>query len=1080
MIYLFGIENSSQGKTFMEFFMNRIITKTKIIFVAIILCVGASSFIEIATGAENSVEFQVTSVSYGGKYANKNSGVIWVEDAQNNFVKTLKIWASKRKKHLVKWNGVSGGNTVDAVSGASAKSHGTHTAIWNCTNVNGAIVSDGKYKVYVEYTEDNSQGGKPGKFTMVEFTKGGPSQTMTPPDENYFVNMKLVYTGGNTTPTPASLSGTVKDVTSNTPISNATVQLKNGNQVAYETTTNNTGDYSIQNIQAGTYLLVTAKSGYLPAEESITLNAGQSVTGENISLSPQQVNGSLSGKIRNANTNNPVATAVIQLLNGNQVSYEVTSNASGNYSFQNVQAGTYSLRVSKGGYETTEKNVSLAAGQSITGRDIILTPVSTSGSLSGTIRDANTNNPVATAVVQLLNGNQVSYEVTSNASGNYSFQNVQAGTYNLRVSKDGYETTEKDVSLAAGQSITGRDIILTPVSTSGSLSGTIRDANTNNLVATAAVQLLNGNQVAYETTSNASGNYSFQNVQAGPYRLRVSKGGYETTEENASLAAGQSITGRDVILTPIPGGSSLSGTVVKAGTNNPIASAAVQLLVGCQVKYETTTGASGNFNLTGLDAGIYALVTLKNGNMIFSESVTIISGQQVTGKKITLQKNVSSTSSDGMMTFEVETKTYDGKYADKNAGVIWVEDAQNNFVKTLKLWASKRKEHLIKWNPVSRGNTVDAVTGASEKSHKTHSVTWNCTDVNGNIVNDGSYKVYVEFTEDNSSDSDKPAGKFMMIEFTKDSKNQTITPQDENYFEGIKLVYTSDSTPAASASLNGLVKDAISQTPLANVVIQLNDCNQVAYEITTNAFGEYFIQNIQQGIYLLTVSKSGYSSFEETLITNAGQAITNKEILLKKIDTSASLSGTVLNWNSDIPLQNVVVQLKIGNQIQYETTTDPSGNYTFNNVQIDTYTLYAVKSGYAEWTESIAMTSGNNISGKKLRLQKNETGASLSGTVQDLDSNVPIKNASVQLKIGNQIKYEAQTNTNGSFLFASVDAGTYTLTTIKNGYEQKSETVTLNSGDNITTPKIILKRTSTVDTTPPAPPIGLNGEQLRN
>ncbi len=236
--------------------------------------------------AGGTVTYQVSTVSYDGKYADKNIGAIWVENSQSQFVKTLKVWAKKRIKDLIKWKAVSGQNVVDAITSATIRTHETHNVTWDCTDINGTIVPDGTYKIVIEFAEHDAakSGAQPGKWTSVEFVKASAPQTITPTDETYFKNMKLVYSSTNTNPI-TSISGTVKDAANSSSLENAVVQLKSGNNVQYETNTNISGLYSFNDIQAGSYTLVCFKSGYETSTTNITVNPGDQITGKDISLS---------------------------------------------------------------------------------------------------------------------------------------------------------------------------------------------------------------------------------------------------------------------------------------------------------------------------------------------------------------------------------------------------------------------------------------------------------------------------------------------------------------------------------------------------------------------------------------------------------------------------------------------------------------------------------------------------------------------------------------------------------------------------------------------------------------------------
>ncbi|MCX7863229.1 MAG: DUF2271 domain-containing protein [Bacteroidales bacterium] len=138
---------------------------------------------------DTAMVFTITTQTYGGTYSPKHCLAIWVTDANNNFKKTLKLAAQTYKMHLVKWNQMSGGNVTDAITGPSLTSHTTHTVIWNGKDKNGVVQPDGNYKVYIEFTEENSlQSSIPdGPWTAFSFTKG-TAQVQNPPDVTYTFN----------------------------------------------------------------------------------------------------------------------------------------------------------------------------------------------------------------------------------------------------------------------------------------------------------------------------------------------------------------------------------------------------------------------------------------------------------------------------------------------------------------------------------------------------------------------------------------------------------------------------------------------------------------------------------------------------------------------------------------------------------------------------------------------------------------------------------------------------------------------------------------------------------------------------
>lgn len=135
------------------------------------------------------------------------------------------------------------------------------------------------------------------------------------------------------------------------------------------------------------------------------------------------------------------------------------------------------------------------------------------------------------------------------------------------------------------------------------------------------------------------------------------------------------------------------------------------------------------------------------------------------------------------LTFTVRTVTENGNYSPKHVLAIWVEDA-NGFVKTRKAMANQRIQYLYTWKASSNYNVVDAITGSTLTSHQTHTVSWDCTDLDGNVVPDGDYTVFVEFTEEHAQ------GPLFDITFTKDTETISMTPPDETYFKDLSLTFT--------------------------------------------------------------------------------------------------------------------------------------------------------------------------------------------------------------------------------------------------------------------------------------------------
>lgn len=147
-----------------------------------------------------------------------------------------------------------------------------------------------------------------------------------------------------------------------------------------------------------------------------------------------------------------------------------------------------------------------------------------------------------------------------------------------------------------------------------------------------------------------------------------------------------------------------------------------------------------------------------------------------------------TSSTDGMVTFSVRTVTNNGTYSPRNVVAVWVKDVQGNFIISRKVMAANRKKHLVQWVSSSGNSVVNAVTGATLSSHQQHTINWDCRDQQGNLVSDGDYEIFVEFTERNSANGGA-AGPSTKVLFTKGTDAVVLTPSNLDFFKDIQLNY---------------------------------------------------------------------------------------------------------------------------------------------------------------------------------------------------------------------------------------------------------------------------------------------------
>ena len=183
-----------------------------------------------------------------------------------------------------------------------------------------------------------------------------------------------------TAPAAGYLQGQVLDAGNRKPVANASVQAAGRPAVS----TDSQGKYRLNNLPPGGTRVVVVHKDFQQAEKTVTIRAG-GTSQEDFSLRRRELPkleaaprvatpkiqvtfGQVRGRVTDAKTGKPIAQASVTLSNRT-----AQSNASGDYSFANVAAGSYTLTFKKSGYQDGSSRVTVTAGKTATA-DVRLTP----------------------------------------------------------------------------------------------------------------------------------------------------------------------------------------------------------------------------------------------------------------------------------------------------------------------------------------------------------------------------------------------------------------------------------------------------------------------------------------------------------------------------------------------------------------------------------------------------------------------------------------------------------------------------------------------------------------------------------
>jgi hypothetical protein len=156
-----------------------------------------------------------------------------------------------------------------------------------------------------------------------------------------------------------------------------------------------------------------------------------------------------------------------------------------------------------------------------------------------------------------------------------------------------------------------------------------------------------------------------------------------------------------------------------------------------------------------------------------------------------------------------------------------------------------------------------------------------------------------------------------------------------------------------TGTIAGSVKDAVTQQPLAGVLVQVYS-NSLVGEGVTNSNGFYSLQVPAGTGYRIEFTKAGYLPAIYHNISVQTNTTTHLEAVLQ-IDTShagpGNVSGTIRDALSGAGIEGVTLSLRQGintteGPVVYTTSTNNNGFYSFNNIEAGNYTAQVSKTGY--------------------------------------------------------------------------------------------------------------------------------------
>jgi len=808
--------------------------------------------------------------SRGVRVANRrgtvNGGLLQRIACTNGYYQTFTAWAKTSGQ-----DGTVGAIGIDPAGGTDITSPNiywttTSSADWTQLTVN-ATAQGSAITVFLRSL--NTTAGGTGGYHFTYFDDCAWSQQAT-------------------APTPGWIEGTVVDACG-TRVSGATVTT---NPTGYNTQTSGNGTYRISGVMPGTYTVTASRSGYTNVQQAgVVVSDGQGVT---VNLTFANTKGQLAGVVTDQ-CGIPIGGATVSTNTGG---YSAQTGADGSYLIPLVNAGTYSLTVSKSGFFTQT-----ASGRSVT-------------ACSTTYTDFQM--PPATNQQVLANGNMeggfygfwggampnewgATWRGTF-ATGTWSEVNVggsQGRVLQLSGLASGFE-------MGVVQRVTG----LTPGARfTFSAQAYQFDQGTNVWIAADpnGGTVLPQRQTSFENvtgrwnTSSVTGTVGAGGtVSVFLWAYRQWGAGAAVQIDNASLV--------------VEGVGTVSGTIsgtVRSASGTPIAGARVQASPG---SYSATTGTDGTYTITDVVPGSYDLSATATNFTGQTVAGAVVASCQTTTVNFSLQPATGGNErlANGNMEGGFWATGWGGGSAIPNQWDGWFNPGDFNCYAetgirrggsysarttisaggdggsggfkrtihqnvnvgpyatfTITVWARHTNGNcpsIMCWNPDGDANPQNAAAAGRYK--------WVTTD------NWGQLNTWVS----NTLSGTAPASGIITV----------MVGGAHHGGGGAGTVYIDDCSVTAQTgstvgTLNGYVRDA-SNNAISGATVSTNTGG---YSATTNASGFYQITGVASGVYTVTASRTGFNSQSHEGVTVPAGGTTSVDFTLTAASSEKMVHGNM-------------------------------------------------------------------------------------------------------------------------------------------------------------------------------------------
>ncbi len=862
---------------------------------------------------------------------------------------------------------------------------------------------------------------------------------------------------------PGALMGQVVDASNGNPIAGAVVEVLNGAIIVATGVTDNNGNYVILSLAPpGDYIVRASATNYQTAVQGAVIVSNQTTTA-NFALQPMP--GRISGTVIDAVTSAVIPGATINILQGIQLIATTLTDAAGNYLVSNLAPGTYTTNASAPNYGTVIQGA-IVQSNVTTIDNFALQPMS--GQISGNVIDAVTSAVIPGATINILQGVQLIATTLTDAAGNYTVSNLVPGIYTTNASAPNYATVIQG-AIVQSNVTTIDNFVLTP--TPGVIAGQVIDATTSAPIAGATVNILQGLQLIASTVTDASGNYIVPNIAPGTYITNASAPNYGTVVQGAIVQSNQT-TINNFALQQSPG--HIAGQVIDANTSAPIPGATVQVLQGIQLIASTLTDAAGNYLVPNLAPGTYST------NASATNYGTVVQGAIVQSNQTTID-NFALHQNPGQISGQVIDAVTSAPIAGATVNVLQgiqliastLTDASGNYLvsnlapATYATNASAPNYGTIIQGAIVLPNTTTVDNFALQPN--SGSISGQVTDATtGAFIPGATINIFqgVQLVASTLTDA---SGNYLVPNLAPgiyvanaSALNYGTVIQGAVVQSGLNT-FANFALPSEPGAIVGHVTDIATTAPIPGTTIDVLFGGVLVSSVLTDSNGDYSIPGLSQGNYSVRAAAFGY----QTALQLA--AVTSNQTTIVNFDLQNQPGGIIGNVTDQtlLPIVGATVDVFQGDLLIASTLTDSNGNYVIPSLGPGDYSVIASAPGFQLLVHPATVQANHPTVVDFILLTGPGT---LVGHVYDIETNLPVVGAIVNVYDGAGLVAASLTDNSGAYSIPSLAPGSYSVSAAGFKYHIIFQTA-----------NIFANQTSVLDfylLDPPTPPLDVVGQVL--